>query len=32
LNGQPLYLYAGDLKSGDTNGDGIDGVWVAARN
>jgi len=32
LNGQPLYLYAGDFKSGDTNGDGIDGIWAAARN
>jgi predicted lipoprotein with Yx(FWY)xxD motif len=32
LNGQPLYLYAGDLKSGDTNGDGIDGIWAAAKN
>ena len=32
LNGMPLYLYAGDFKSGDTNGDGIDGIWVAAKN
>jgi len=32
LNGQPLYLYAGDFKSGDANGDGIDGIWVAAKN
>ena len=32
LNGQPLYLYAGDFKSGDTNGDGIDGIWAAAKN
>ena len=32
LNGQPLYLYAGDLKSGDANGDGIDGIWSAAKN
>ena len=32
LNGQPLYLYAGDFKSGDANGDGIDGIWAAAKN
>ncbi len=32
LNGQPLYLYAGDLKSGDATGDGIDGIWAAAKN
>ena len=32
LNGQPLYLYAGDFKSGDTNGDGIEGIWAAAKN
>jgi predicted lipoprotein with Yx(FWY)xxD motif len=32
LNGQPLYLYAGDLKSGDANGDGIDGIWAAVKN
>lgn len=31
-NGQPLYLYAGDSKAGDTNGDGIDGIWLAAKN
>src|SRR5438045_5481340 len=32
LNGQPLYLYAGDFKSGDANGEGIDGIWAAAKN
>ena len=32
LNGMPLYLYAGDLKSGDATGDGIDGIWAAAKN
>ena len=32
LNGMPLYLYAGDFKSGDANGDGIDGIWAAAKN
>lgn len=32
LNGRPLYLYAGDFKSGDANGDGIDGIWAAAKN
>lgn len=32
LDGKPLYLYAGDFKSGDTNGDGIDGIWSAAKN
>jgi predicted lipoprotein with Yx(FWY)xxD motif len=26
-NGHPLYQYAGDIKAGDTNGDGIGGVW-----
>jgi len=25
--GQPLYYYAGDSAPGDTNGDGIGGVW-----
>ncbi len=32
LSGQPLYLYVGDFKSGDTNGDGIDGIWAATKN
>lgn len=26
-NGHPLYLYAGDGKAGDTNGEGIGNVW-----
>ena len=25
--GQPLYLYAGDKRPGDINGDGVGGVW-----
>ncbi len=29
--GKPLYLYIGDKKVGDTNGDGIGNVWVLAR-
>ncbi len=29
-NGMPLYRYAGDQKAGDTNGDGIGGVWFVA--
>ena len=31
FRGKPLYLYAGDSKPGDINGDGIDGVWRLAR-
>ena len=30
-NGQPLYLYIGDSKPGDVDGDGVDGVWHVAR-
>lgn len=30
LNGYPLYRYSGDRAAGDTNGDGIGGVWHAA--
>lgn len=26
-NGRPLYFYAGDVVSGDRNGDGVGGVW-----
>ncbi len=29
VGGQPLYTYAGDSKPGDTNGDGVGGVWYA---
>ncbi len=29
INGQPLYMYSGDTKAGDTNGQGIGGVWFA---
>ncbi len=28
--GQPLYYYAGDKAAGDTNGDGLNGVWFVA--
>ena len=30
-NGQPLYLYIGDSKPGDVDGDGADDVWHVAR-
>jgi predicted lipoprotein with Yx(FWY)xxD motif len=29
-NGHLLYAYSGDSKAGDTNGEGIGGVWFAA--
>ncbi len=29
-NGMPLYYYSGDTNPGDTNGQGIGGVWMAA--
>jgi predicted lipoprotein with Yx(FWY)xxD motif len=29
LKGWPLYRYAGDRAEGDTNGEGVDGVWSA---
>jgi predicted lipoprotein with Yx(FWY)xxD motif len=28
---QPLYTWVGDTKVGDTNGDGISGVWHVAK-
>lgn len=27
INGMPLYLYSGDSKPGDTNGQGVKGIW-----
>ena len=27
FKGMPLYYWAGDSKPGDTNGDGVGGVW-----
>lgn len=30
-NGRPLYRYAPDSAAGDTKGDGIGGVWSAAK-
>jgi hypothetical protein len=29
LNGWPLYTYAQDSKAGDTNGQGVGGIWWA---
>lgn len=29
--GLPLYLYSGDAQIGETNGDGVDGVWHLSR-
>lgn len=29
-NGMPLYYFAGDTKSGDTSGQGVNGVWFVA--
>ncbi len=29
--GHPLYLFAGDKKVGDRNGDGVGGVWRLSR-
>lgn len=30
-NGMPLYYFSGDMNPGDTNGQGIGGVWYAAQ-
>lgn len=30
FDNHPLYLYVGDKKAGDMNGDGLGGVWHAA--
>lgn len=29
-NDRPLYFYSGDQQPGDTNGQGLDGIWFAA--
>ena len=29
--GHPLYLFAGDKNIGDTNGDGVGGVWKLSK-
>ena len=29
-NGHPLYYYAGDSQAGDTNGQGVGGIWFLA--
>lgn len=31
LNGMPLYTFAGDMEAGQANGEGMGGVWSAAR-
>jgi predicted lipoprotein with Yx(FWY)xxD motif len=31
LNGAPLYFYSGDAAPGDTKGEGVGGVWHAAK-
>jgi predicted lipoprotein with Yx(FWY)xxD motif len=31
LKGRPLYRFAGDAAQGDTNGDGLGGIWHLAR-
>jgi predicted lipoprotein with Yx(FWY)xxD motif len=30
-DGKPLYMYSGDAAAGDTNGDGISGVWHVVK-
>jgi predicted lipoprotein with Yx(FWY)xxD motif len=29
--GRPLYFFAGDQKTGDRNGDGVNGVWHVVK-
>ncbi|MEP6899018.1 MAG: hypothetical protein ABI870_10850 [Rhodanobacter sp.] len=29
--GQPLYLFAGDARPGDLDGDGVNGSWHVVR-
>jgi predicted lipoprotein with Yx(FWY)xxD motif len=29
--GHPLYLYSGDRNPGETNGEGVNGMWFAMR-
>lgn len=29
INGRPIYTFVGDQKPGDTNGQGIEGIWYA---
>ncbi len=31
FDGAPLYRYSGDTASGQTNGNGVDGVWFAEK-
>jgi predicted lipoprotein with Yx(FWY)xxD motif len=31
FEGKPLYFFAGDQKTGDKNGDGVNGVWHAVK-
>ncbi len=31
FNGIPLYLYAKDVKPGDTNGQGVGNIWFVVK-